>query len=138
MKILVAHDGSEQANKALGQAMNLAEKLGAGIDVVTVVPDLCLTNVSIDECNILTDTLTSETQADMRKVQDGLSSKGIKAEVIIKHGRPAEAIPEAAEETGADLVVLGSHGKHGAKHFLLGSVSSRVVDHAKCNVLVVK
>lgn len=138
MKILVAHDGSEQANKALREALNLAEKFGASINIVTVVPDLCLTNVSIDECNVLTEALTSETEASMKMVQDELSSKGVKAEVAIKHGSPAEAILDVADETGANLIVLGSYGKHGAKRFLLGSVSSKVVDHAKCNVLVIK
>lgn len=138
MKILVAHDGSEKADKALGEAVNLAEKLGASINIVTVVPDLCLMNVSTDECKVLLDALTSEAEVSMKKVRDELSSKGVKAEIAIKHGSPAEAIISAANETDANLIVVGSHGKHYTKSFLLGSVSSKVVDHAKCNVMVIK
>jgi nucleotide-binding universal stress UspA family protein len=53
-------------------------------------------------------------------------------------GDPREAIVDCAEREDVDLVVVGSHGRTGLKKLLLGSVSSHVVSHARCNVLVVK
>lgn len=74
----------------------------------------------------------------MKKVTDELATRGIKAEVVIKDGHPAEMIIDTAKEIGADLIVVGSHGRHGAQRFFLGSVSSKVVEHAPCHVLVIK
>lgn len=138
MKILVAHDGSEQANKALKEAAAIAGKTGASLSIVSVVPDLCLTEVSANECKAITESLHSDAKGSMKKVTDEITAKGIKAEVLIKEGHPAEKIIDTAKEIGADMIVVGSHGKHGAKRFLLGSVSSKVVEHAPCHVLVIK
>jgi len=138
MNILVAHDGSAHAGKALSEAGKLAGKLGGTVKIVTVVPDLCLTEVSDSECKLVTNSLFSDAKNSMKKVTDDLAAQGIKAEIVIKDGHPAEKIIEAAKESGAELIVVGSHGRHGAKKFLLGSVSSKVVEHAPCHVLVVK
>jgi nucleotide-binding universal stress UspA family protein len=138
MKILVAHDGSTHAGKALSEAGKLAGKLGATVRIVTVVPDLCLTEVSDSECKQVTESLFSDAKSSMKKVTDDLAAQGIKAEIVIKDGHPAEKIIDAAKEFGADMIVVGSHGRHGAKKFLLGSVSSKVVEHAPCHVLVIK
>jgi len=138
MKILVAHDGSAQADKALQKASELAEKMGAEITITTVAPDLCLTEVSDSECKLITESLFSEAESSMKKVAEELTAKGIKAEIVIKDGHPAEQILDTAREIGADLIVVGSHGRHGAKKFFLGSVSSKIVEHATCHVLVIK
>jgi nucleotide-binding universal stress UspA family protein len=138
MKILVAHDGSAHADKALRKASELAEKIGAEVTVTTVAPDLCLTEVSDSECKLITDSLFSEAAISMRKVTDELKAKGIKAEIVIKDGHPAEQIIDTAKEIGADLIVVGSHGRHGAGRFFLGSVSAKIVEHAPCHVLVIK
>jgi nucleotide-binding universal stress UspA family protein len=53
-------------------------------------------------------------------------------------GNPAEEILKFAEEVRADLIAMGSHGKTGALRFLMGSVSRKVLDHAKCPVLIVR
>ena len=138
MKILVAHDGSAQADKALHEAGRMTEKLGAEITIISVAPDLCLTEVSDSECKLITESLFSEAENSMKKVTGELAAKGIKAEIVIKDGHPAEKILDTAKEIGADLIVVGSHGRHGAKRFLLGSVSSKIVEHATCHVLVIK
>lgn len=138
MRILVAHDGSAQADKALHEASRMAEKLGAEITIMTVAPDLCLTEVSDSECKLITESLFSEAEGSMKKVTNELAAKGIKAEIVIKNGHPAEEILDAAKEIGADMIVVGSHGRHGATRFFLGSVSSKIVEHATCHVLVIK
>lgn len=138
MRILVAHDGSAQADKALHEASRMAEKLGAEITIMTVAPDLCLTEVSDSECKLITESLFSEAEGSMKKVTNELAAKGIKAAIVIKNGHPAEEILDAAKQIGADMIVVGSHGRHGATRFFLGSVSSKIVEHAACHVLVIK
>lgn len=140
MNVLVAHDGSPQAGKALDEAAKIAAKFGGRLDIVTVVPDLCLSSeeLSSEDCDMVAASLAAEARGQMRKVSESLAARGVKAEIITKTGRPAEKIAEAAAETKADLVVVGSTGRHGAAKMLLGSVSARVAEHAGANVLIVK
>ncbi|KAF0189413.1 MAG: universal stress [Desulfobulbaceae bacterium] len=139
MKILVAHDGSAHASKALEEAGRMAILMGAEMTIVTVAPDLCLSDeVSDSECKLITESIYSQAEGDMKKVTAELATKGIKAEIVIKDGHPAEKIIDTAKEIGADLIVVGCHGRHGAKRFFLGSISSKIVEHAACHVLVIK
>jgi len=138
MKILIAHDGSAHADKALQEASKMAVLMAAELTIMTVAPDLCLTEVSDSECKLITDSLYSEAEGSMKKVAAELAAKGIKAEIVIQDGHPAEKIIDTAKEIGADLIVVGSHGRHGAKRFFLGSVSAKIVEHAPCHVLVIK
>ena len=66
------------------------------------------------------------------------SAAGVEAEVHARQGSPADAILDVAEETGADLIVVGNKGMTGAERFLLGSVPNKVSHHAPCSVLIVR
>lgn len=140
MKVLVAHDGSAHADKALQEASRMVEKLNAELVIMTVVPDidLCLTEATDSECKLVTESLFTEAVTSMKKVTDELAARGIKAEVVVKNGNPAEMIIDTVKEVGGDLLVVGSHGRHGIKRFFLGSVAAKVVEHAPCHVLVIK
>ena len=63
---------------------------------------------------------------------------GIKVNTHPREGDPADAILDVAEETGADLVVVGNKGMTGARRFLLGSVPNKVSHHAPCGVYIVR
>ena len=63
---------------------------------------------------------------------------GVTAAVHARQGDPADAILDVAEETGADLVVIGNKGMTGAKRFLLGSVPNKISHHAPCGVLIIR
>lgn len=136
-KILVAHDGSRPSSKAVRKAFEIAEKFQASVTVISVIPELFLTELmEIDRARIA-ETLTGETARMMEKIT--ASAKGLIAiKTVIRQGNPAEEILAEAGKMRADLIVTGSHGRHGAEKFLLGSVSSKIVDHAACAVLVVK
>jgi len=136
-KILVAHDGSKLSETALKQAFEIADKFGSSVTVIYVIPELYLTELmEMDRLRIL-ETLTEEAQKIMGKIKTKtVGSKPVKT--IIAQGSPAEEVLETARKIKADLIVTGSHGRHGAQKFLLGSVSSKIVDHAPCTVLVVK
>lgn len=140
MNVLVAHDGSPHASKALDVAIQIAGKFGGKLDIVTVVPDLCLATeeLSSEECDMVANSLNTEARGQMKKVSEALAAKGLKVDIVIKNGRPAEGIVEAARELKAGLVVVGSHGRHGAAKMFLGSVSSRVAEMADVNTLIVK
>lgn len=135
--ILLAHDGSKQAEKALKKAVEIALKFGSSLTVISVAPELYLTElVEVDRERIL-ETITGEAEKAMQKVRS--SAKGVRAlKTIVTQGSPAEEILKAAKKIKADLIVTGSHGRHGATKFLLGSISSKIIDHAPCAVLVVK
>ncbi len=137
-KILVAHDGSKSSDKALKKAVELAINSNASLTVISVVPELYLTEFSEEDRNRITKTLEEETRQTMEKIRKSLAGKSIEVKTIIRQGDPAEKILETAQKMKVDLIVTGSHGKHGAKKFLLGSVSSKVIDYSKCPVMVVK
>jgi len=138
MKILVAHDGSEQADKALERAVNLALLAKGSVVVLSVVPDLCMMEISDDDCKRMYKIMTEESEKKLNAMKDDLSKKGVEMEAEVKFGNAAEIIVKTCNDRKVDMVVIGSHGRHGAKKFLLGSVSAKVVDHASCDVLVVK
>lgn len=138
MKILVGHDGSEQADKALKRAVDLASMSKGSIIALSVVPDLCMMEISDDDCKNMYKIMTDESEKRLAALKSDLSKKGVEMETAVQFGNAADVIISACADKKADLVVVGSHGRHGAKKFLLGSVSSKVVEHAACDVLVVK
>ena len=136
-KILIAHDGSKSSEKALKKGLEIAEKFGSSVTVISVVPELYLTELmEMDRTRIL-ETLTEDARKTMEKIKT--KTTGFKTlRTVIRQGDPAEEILETAKKMKADLIVTGSHGRRGSQKFLLGSISSRIVDHAPCAVLVVK
>jgi nucleotide-binding universal stress UspA family protein len=137
-KILVAHDGSKSSDKALKKAVELATHMNASLTVLSVVPELYLTELSDVERNRIFEALSKETGDAMEKIRKSLSGKSMEVKTLVRQGDPAEKILETAQKMKVDLIVTGSHGRHGTKKFLLGSVSSKIVDYSKCPVLVVK
>jgi nucleotide-binding universal stress UspA family protein len=136
MKILVAFDGSDEAGKALKWASDLAKGMGlAGVTVIAVARSLEATPAIADAVDPSSDLPTHRTQLEQAKATIG--GEGVKAETMLRAGNPAEEILDAAEAGGFDLIVVGHRGMGAARRFLMGSVSERVVRHAKCPVLVV-
>lgn len=137
-KILVAHDGSKSSDKALKKAVELAVSFHASLTVLSVIPELYLTEISEADKQKIFNSLSKETTEAMEKIRKSLSGKSIEVKTLVRQGDPAEKILETAQKMKADVIVLGSHGRHGTKKFLMGSVSSKVVDNSKSPVLVVK
>jgi nucleotide-binding universal stress UspA family protein len=137
-KILVAHDGSKSSDKALKKAVELALSLNASLTVLSVVPELYLTELSDSDRSRIFEALSKETTDAMERIRKSLSGKSIEVKTLVRQGDPAEKILETAQKMKVDIVVTGSHGRHGTKKFLLGSVSSKIIDYSKCPVLVVK
>ena len=133
-KILVAYDGSEAAQRALGRAAELAPADNT-IAIISVVPVMQGggRGGGIDPTSG-----ASEHRAMLDEAQAKLREQGIEASTVEGVGHPAETICEAAERGGFDLIVMGSRGLNAVERFLIGSISDRVVRHAHCDVLVVR
>lgn len=136
-KILVAHDGSKPSEKAMRRAFEIAGKFGSSVTIVSVIPDFYLADIMETDRARIVRTLTGDAEEMLQKIRS--RHKGTyPLKTVLKKGNPAEVVIEEARKMKASLIITGSHGRHGAQKFLLGSVSSKIVDHADCSVLVVK
>lgn len=136
-KILVAHDGSKPSEKAMKKALEIAERFGSSVIVISVVPEFYLADLMETDRERIVTTLVDDARKMLGKIRN--RHKGSHPlKTVLKRGNPAELVLEEAQKMKATLIVTGSHGRHGAQKFLLGSVSSKIVDHADCSVLVVK
>lgn len=137
-RILLATDGSRDAELALATAVDLANTTDSELHVITVAPGYPSYDVGTPEVAEKLRQRVGEILEDQaRKIQD------TGGEVAGKHLRVAERyraeqIVEFAEEVGAGLIVMGSRGLGGVRRALMGSVSDSVVRHAHCPVLVVR
>jgi nucleotide-binding universal stress UspA family protein len=134
MKILVAYDGSESAQRALGQAADFARD-GAEVSVVSVAEPL----PQFGRAGAML--LPEEEQERARELLDArrtLADRGLTAKVVERRGEAAAMIVDEAEREGSDLIVMGTRGLDAAQRWLVGSVSTRVVQRAPCDVLVVR
>jgi nucleotide-binding universal stress UspA family protein len=137
-KILIAHDGSKYSHKALKMAVDMAARLGSSIIVLSVIPELRLTELSPLDQERLQEALEGETKKNLEKAKAVLQKKALPVKTVIRQGNAAEVIIETAKKMRVGLIVIGSHGRHGMERFLLGSVSANVVEHADRPVMVVK
>jgi nucleotide-binding universal stress UspA family protein len=141
--ILVPVDFSPHAELALRYATTLARRLGAGVGLVHVVEDPFLTGAWISEIyvpnvpELLTD-LIAGAERHLAVLKESAAAEGVTARTAVITGRPAEAIVEHAEAGGFDLIVMGTHGRTGLAHVMMGSVAERVVRKAPCPVLTVR
>ena len=86
----------------------------------------------------MADQMMHEAEKNAKSVKDAAQKEGVDVQAFIMTGRPADAIIETAKEKGADLIVVGSHGRTGLDRLLMGSVAERVIVLADSAVLVVK
>ena len=146
-RIICAIDGSDLSTKALQQALALATKLGASITAVTVTDPSVLVApgaeiMMVDTASIVADLEKAKAESAKGILEDA-SKVATEAGATIKTlhiaERPAaEGIIDAAKETKADLIIMGSHGRRGLGRLLLGSQAAEVLAHAEVPVLVVK
>ena len=136
-KILVPTDGSEFAKKAQKHALFLANVTGAEIVAVSVTENNFVNGLPLDdEVYQLNQVLNERSEENLAEF-DKLNEDNIKISHVIKEGSPARCILEVAKDEDIDLIVMGSSGKSGFDRFIMGSVADKVVNSAKCAVLVI-
>jgi nucleotide-binding universal stress UspA family protein len=133
-KVLIAYDGSVHSQRALRWSDRLrAEDQVAVISVAQSLIEGPRTSEYTDPSSS-----PSEHERLLDEAQGFLREQGIDAERVNLIGNPAHEILEFAERTGVELIVVGRSGRGAVRRFLLGSVAGRVVEHAPCDVLVVR
>ena len=136
-KILVPTDGSEFAVKAQKHALFLAKVSGAEIIAVSVTENNFVNGLPLDDEVYQLNQILNERSEENLKEFDKLNEDNIKVTHVVREGSPAKVILEVSKEENVDLIVMGSSGKSGFDRFIMGSVADKVVNSAKCAVLVV-
>lgn len=137
-KILVPTDGSEFAQKTEKHALFLAKTTGADIYALSVTENNFVNGLPLDdEVYQLNQLLKQRSEDNIKEFEEMDETSGIKFHGIIREGSPAKTILEVAKEEDIDLIVIGSSGKSGFDRFIMGSVAEKVVNAAKCAVLVI-
>ena len=144
-RFLLPIDFSKHSMRTIEHATQLAALTGAGIIVCHVfqIPDYpaafyqgLYTEHELVKSHV--EMAQGEANTQLAAVTEQIMAAGLQAESILRVGNPFEEIVNAARELGVDLIVIGSHGYRGLERLLLGSTAERVVQYAKCPVLVVK
>ncbi|PKM79431.1 MAG: universal stress protein [Firmicutes bacterium HGW-Firmicutes-13] len=143
MKILVPIDGSQYSLEALNMAKSIAEKFSGELMVVNIQRRLVSRpkSTEFDVSEFIEDNpdiLRERGERVLKKGLEALKGSSLKVETCILMGDPADQILECAKESKADMIVMGSLGLTGITRFLMGSVSTKVVNHADIPVMVVK
>ncbi|MHB1044231.1 MAG: universal stress protein [Eubacteriales bacterium] len=133
-KIMVAFDGSDHSIKALRMAADIARKYRSSVSVVTAVnlPELP------DRCGRESESFDGGFSPELELASAIAAEEKIKVVTHYLRGKAAVTILRFAEDNQLDLVVIGARGRNAVQRFLLGSVSSHLVNNLKCTVLVAK
>ncbi len=148
-KVLLATDGSEEAQLATTTAISVCESTGSELHVLYVGeaanPYVDVVELAGDEA--VTPRLDAELKRQFEQQARGLldaqaervrAAGGTVAQAHLRMGKADHEIVTLAEEIGAGLIVMGSRGRGGIRRALVGSISDSVVRHADCPVLVVR
>jgi nucleotide-binding universal stress UspA family protein len=149
MKILIATDGSKHSDAIIESCRTIIDEKTAEVEILSVFEQPMVTvaaapyavAVQFDpmlekEFRELSAQAVAQAERQLREIfpelKENLTTK------VVCSGSPAQAIVEEAENWGANLIVVGSHGYGFWERMLLGSVSNAVVHHAPCSVLIVR
>ncbi|HEX8789731.1 MAG TPA: universal stress protein [Polyangiaceae bacterium] len=137
-RILVPHDFSETADAALAMALDLAARLRARVIILHAYE---APTYVFPESVVATADLVGQIRGAAEEALAGLKERvekpGLQVETMLCQGVAWSEIGRAAKEIGADLVVMGTHGRRGLSRALIGSVAEKVVRTAPCPVLTV-
>jgi universal stress protein A len=144
-RILVPTDFSECSKKSTSYAGRFALRNNAALFLLHVFEpshypitgdEYAKPSSELLKCQA--DIAEGSTAASLAKIESELRNRGVEAEAYQRVGCPFDEIVKMAKYLKVDLIIIGSHGRTGLAHLLIGSVAERVVEHAQCPVLVVK
>lgn len=142
-RIVVGTDGSQTAAEAVSQALELAKMTGATLSLVSAYQPASGRRVQAEQAEAPADVQYEiGPREDVNLILDGAAAEakqqGVEVQTHPVEADPADAILNVAEETKADLIVVGNKGMTGARRYLLGSVPNNVSHHAPCSVMIVR
>lgn len=135
--ILTAFDGSKLSFLAFKKAMDLAKRSKANLDIIAVIDNQLLKNVSsfdTDALHQITDGVKNQISSLVAKAKE----KNILANKYVKLGNPKVIISQDRFTNPHDLIVLGATGMSKVEKLFVGSLTEYVVQHSNCNCLIVK
>jgi nucleotide-binding universal stress UspA family protein len=146
-KVLVATDGSDNAKRAVEGAIQIAKRSDAQLIVLSVAMELVppvYSPIGVDVPTVDYSAFLRRAEADAKSIADAAAksaqeqSVNTRAVVLRSITSIAEAVIEEAKKENVNLIIVGTRGLGGFKRLLLGSVSSAIIEHAPCSVLVVR
>ena len=138
--ILVPTDFSEYADYALDYAIEIAKAFTAHLTFLHVIhlTPLAMGDIGVSGLVPYLEEIETDAQQRMQTLLNRVHQEGLQGETAIVQGVPFQAIVDMAESQHIDLIVMGTHGRTGLTHVLMGSVAERVVRMAPCPVLVTR
>jgi nucleotide-binding universal stress UspA family protein len=134
-ELLLATDGSDGARQAADHAIELANRLDAALHVVSISEDGPHAEEKRDQMRA---DLEDQAAEAIETVEQKAAGHDIEVRTTIRHGVPQDEIVNAAEEYGADMIVVGTVGRTGLDHLVVGSVAEEVVRNAPVPVVTVR
>jgi nucleotide-binding universal stress UspA family protein len=137
---LVPIDFSAYADQALDYAIALAQKLPARLTLVHVIHiiPLGIAEGGAPLPPTYLETLEADVRQNLETYRQRVKDAGLESAVMTLHGIPFQAIIDVARDEQVDMIIMGTHGRTGLKHVLLGSVAEKVVRLAPCPVLITR
>jgi nucleotide-binding universal stress UspA family protein len=138
-RILVPIDFSSCSKKALQYAIPFAKQFEARLSLLYVgqgyylLPELASAELSTYKLSERADTAAKLATFATKEIPPTIA-----VDILVRNGQPALEIADVAQENGADLIIISTHGYFGIKHVWFGSIAEQVVRHASCPVLVVR
>ena len=138
--IVVATDGSESVRRAVDVAVDVAARFDAEVHAVYVVDSGEVESTPDEVRDDLRDALDDHGESALEQVSDAAATRDPRLNVTaeVREGRPAAEISDYAQDVDADIVAMGTRGRHGENRFLIGSVAERVVRTCPVPVLTVR
>ncbi|MFC6825545.1 universal stress protein [Halopelagius fulvigenes] len=136
-RILVPTDGSEAADGAIRNAIDIASQYDATIHALYVVDASVYTSIETG-ADLVVESLEEEGQKAIAEVTDRARAAGVESESAVVSGSTHQSILDYADDHGIDLIVMGTHGRTGIDRYLLGSVTEKVVRRSDVPVLTVR
>lgn len=140
-KILVPVDFSECSTQALDYALAFAAPFNASLILLHVVEPAVSPDDYLAVASAMNKTNENLVQAGRERLEELAREKlgdRVSAQTLVRIGRAHSEIADTANALGADLIIMGTHGRRGFQHALLGSTAERVIRHASCPVLTVR
>ena len=135
-KVLIAIDNEPGAERVASHGFRMGRQLNTEIALLSVVD----TRFMMTSGNISAKEMIQLTKNELIKFHSTLTEKfsaNMPIVTFIEQGNPYEVILESAKQWSADLIVMGTHGRTGLTHLLMGSVAEKVIRHSKIQVLII-
>ena len=138
--MLVPLDFSPYAEQTLAYAIALAQTLQARLTLLHVIhlTPLAMGDMLASSLEAYLQAVETEAEQQMHAARERVHQAGLRCDTIVVQGVPFQTIVDTASDRDVDLIVMGTHGRTGLTHVLMGSVAEKVVRLAPCPVLVTR